>query len=204
MSGRGDRRALATGRRGGLKERHAQIPLDVLESEAVKTLPHAAFKVLVLLAAQYWHDPSNLARGNNGTMAMTELWGRRFGLTSRDTIYGSLRELVKRDLIIRTRKGMKSKTHFALYALNWRPIHNRNGQPLDVAEPPNRKWETWSPAGFPATGNDQKKLQTGQRESSLPTAGNDEAGSVPISGQKGHETLPTAGNTLRISGRGEA
>ncbi len=168
----------------------------MLQSVAVRTLPHAAFKILVLLAAQF-------TGRNNGTLAMTELWGRRFGFTSRDTIYRSLAELVGRGLIVQTRKGIKSKTHFALYALNWRPIHNRGGQPLDHAESPTRTWEKWNSTGFPTTGSDGKKMQTGHRESCLPTAGNDEAGSVPISPKSSPESFPTIGNTLRISERGD-
>ena len=51
------------GRKTG-KGRFARIPLDVLESRAVKTLPHAAFRVMVLLAAQY-------TGYNNGALGIT-------------------------------------------------------------------------------------------------------------------------------------
>jgi len=100
-------------------------------------LPHAALRVLVILASQYWG-------GNNGTMALTSLYAQRFGLNSRDTIYRSLCELKQRGLILQTRQGWKSKRHFALYALNWKQINNRDGQPLNVAEPCDRsKWREW-------------------------------------------------------------
>jgi hypothetical protein len=139
-----DRRARVTGRKGGFGERHAQIPCDVLRSEACKSLRHAAFKVLVILASQY-------SGRNNGTLALTDLYAREYGFNSRDTVYGSLRELVDRGLVLQTRDGLRSKSHFALYALNWRPIDNRKGNPLDAPEPPTRTWETWTPGPAPIT-----------------------------------------------------
>ncbi|MEX1084367.1 MAG: hypothetical protein WEC76_00760 [Steroidobacteraceae bacterium] len=168
----------------------------MLESAAVKTLPHAAFKILVLLAAQFLGD-------NNGTMAMTELYARRFGFKGRNTIYRSLVELEARGLIVQTRRGVKSKTHFSLYALNWRPINNHNGQPLAVPQMPSRSWQSWTCESFPAVGNDAKNLQPHGGESSLPTMGNDEPGYVPIPAENGPGSFPMVGNTSRILERGE-
>jgi hypothetical protein len=118
-------------------ERFALIPVSVLESGAVKSLAHAAFRVLAILAAQYWGR-------NNGTLALTEAYARRYGFNGRDTIYRSLRELEKRGLIICTRRGMKQKNVFSLYALGWQDIDSRDGKPLAKPEPRNNaRWLEW-------------------------------------------------------------
>jgi hypothetical protein len=153
-------------RRSRSSERFARIPLSVLESEAVTTLEHAAVHVLLILASQYWG-------GNNGSLALTEQYARPFGFRGRDTIYRSLRELEKRGLIVCTRRGMKIKNVFTLYALGWEDIHSRDGKPLDVPEPRNNlRWLKWH---APKT-----EIHTDDREQSVPMVGNDEPDSVPI------------------------
>jgi hypothetical protein len=98
------------------------IPVSVLESEACKTLEHAAFKILVCVASGY-------SGRNNGTLAMTPQFARRFGNLGKNTVYRALRDLTERGLLIQTRPGWKIKNLFALYALGWQDINNRDGKP---------------------------------------------------------------------------
>ncbi len=111
--------SLRRGKSTRLRERFSRIPHSVLESEAVTTLNHAAFRILVILASQYWGR-------NNGALALTEVAARPHGFRGRDTLYRSLRELERRGLIVCTRRGMKVKNSFTLYALGWEDIHNRD------------------------------------------------------------------------------
>jgi len=158
-----DRRARAIGRRGPPGEHFAQIPVDVLTSEACRSLPHAAFKILVILASQY-RGAGNSKRGGNGTLALTDTEARKYGINSRHTVYASLAELETRGLILKTREGLRSKTHFALYALNWRHVDNRNGWPLDRPEPPTRTWETWTADDSLATKAARRQRDHAKRE----------------------------------------
>ncbi len=182
-------RRSARGRRR-CAERFARIPHSVLESEAVTTLEHAAFRVLVILASQY-------SGRNNGTQALTEQHARRYGFSGRDTLYRSLRELEGRGLIVCTRRGMKIKNVFTLYALGWEDIDNRDGRPLDVPEPRNNlRWLNWK---APAPKALKTEIHTDDREQSVPMVGNGEADSVPISATRESSLVPMIGNTLRIS-----
>ncbi len=187
-------RRRAKGRRGGESERFAGIPVSVLESEAVTTLEHAAFRVLVILASQYWGR-------NNGTLALTEHFARPHGFRGRDTLYRSLRELEKRGLIVCTRRGMKMKKSFTLYALGWRDIDNREGKPLDTPEPRNNlRWLNWRPVA--SLDPSKTIIHTDRRESLVPMAGNGPAVSVPMVATSTAVSVPTVGNTLRISPHG--
>lgn len=195
-------RARSQGRRGGEVERFAKIPCDVLRCEAVCTLDHAAFKVLVVLACGCWHKEG---KGNNGALALTPTYAAPFGLKSRDTIYGSLRELERRRLVIKTREGWRRhKHHFALFALPWVDIHNREGQPLEQPEsckPYYRALLDWS-GSVPASGtqaiSDAAQISTAQRDQSVPASGTQVPISVPASELDGPVSVPPTGNTLRI------
>ncbi|HTE40040.1 MAG TPA: helix-turn-helix domain-containing protein [Steroidobacteraceae bacterium] len=155
--------------------------MSVLESEACKSLDHAAFKILVILAAHY--------RGrNNGTQAITGTFAHRFGFKGRNTVYRSLRALVERGLLIQTRDGWRQKDHFALYAIGWEDITHRDGKPLDKPEPRNNtKWLNWT------------QMRTHGGESTVPMVGNDRAVCVPTMGTREPDCVPTMGNTLRLS-----
>ena len=178
-------------RRGRSNERFARIPLSVLESEAFTTLHHAAVRVLLILASQYWG-------GNNGALALTAQYARRFGFYGRDTIYRSLRELETRGLIVCTRRGMKIKNVFTLYALGWEEIDNRDGKPLEVSEHRNNlQWLQWRAPPVP----EKTEIHTDRRGQSVPKAGNGERDSVPTSATSEAALVPTNGNTLRISPR---
>jgi hypothetical protein len=177
------------------QEHFARVPISVLESEAVTTLNHAAFKVLVVLAAGY--------RGtNNGTLALTGSFAKRFGLKGRDTLYRSLRELERRGLIVCTRRGFKSKKMFTLYAVGWESITHREGQPLDIPEPKNNsRWLKWS-ASVPMAGTHELKqlaqIHTDGRDSSVPIVGTDDPVSVPMVYDRSPISIPMAGHTSRV------
>lgn len=124
-------------RRGRDAERFARIPVSVLRCEAVTTLGHASFRVLVILASQYWG-------GNNGALVLTERFARPYGFTGRDTVNRSLRTLEQRGLIICTRRGIKMKNVFSLYAIGWEDIDNYDGQPLETPKQrDNSRWLNW-------------------------------------------------------------
>jgi hypothetical protein len=181
------------GRRGGERDRFARLPVSVLESEAVRTLDHAAFKVLAVIASQYWG-------GNNGALALTPRYSERFGLNSKDTLYKSLRELVRRGLLIETRQGWRGvRNHFALYGLAWVDIHNREGQPLPTPEMCAgnlRKLYEWTES-IPATGNEPVEIRTSHRGNSFPATGKETALSFPATGLQGPVSVPATGKTLR-------
>lgn len=174
-------RARAKGRRGGEVEHFAKIPVSVLESEACRTLDHAAFKVLVCLASGY-------SGRNNGALAMTPRFAERFGFNSRDTLYKALRTLEEHGLILKTRQGIKMKNVFTLYALGWADIDSREGQPLEQPETRNNKrWLDWT----------EKKLRTDYRTQPVPATGTDGAKCVPIAHTRTPICVPVTGNTLR-------
>ena len=90
------------GKRRERGERFAKLPLGLLEDPSCATLPLSAFKVLTVLAAGY-------SGGNNGTLACTESWARKFGITGTDTVRLALKELERRGLIEVTRRGMRMR-----------------------------------------------------------------------------------------------
>lgn len=151
------RRGSAVTRPGGPGERFARIPASVMRSEAVKTLNHAHFRVMVILAGQYYGT-------NNGALACTPRYVEQFGLRGRDTVYRALRALVERGLVVPTRQGIKQKNVFSLYALGWANIDCRDGQKLPRPERcDNERWLTWRPSAPPARGrnSDRRSVQRG-------------------------------------------
>lgn len=189
-------RQRAKGRRGGEVEHFAKLPVSIMESEAVRTLEHAAFRTLAMVAAGF--------RGrNNGAMAVTPRFAARFGMTSKDTLYKSLRELVRRGLLIETRQGWRGvKNHFALYAVSWVDIQYREGKPLDVPEsckPYLRRLYEW-PESLPLTGNELAESSTSHRGNSIPATGKESPDSVPATGLDPPLSVPATGNTSRYLG----
>lgn len=118
-------------------ERFARLPRRVLESKAVTSLPHAAFRVLVAYAAQYHGF-------NNGSLGLTRKQAKAFGITSHQTLQRSQRILVQRGLIRLTRQGTRTPPVPNFYAVTWEGIdpgkHDARENPV-----PTREFETWSP-----------------------------------------------------------
>lgn len=115
------------------RERFARMPVDVLESAACATLPLAAFKVLTVLASSY-------SGANNGTLACTESWARRYGINGTDTVRRSLKELERRGLIEVTRRGMRMRRVPTLYAITWASVDNRDGTPIGAPAPASHRY----------------------------------------------------------------
>jgi hypothetical protein len=190
------------------QERFARLTQSLLESEAVATLPYPAFKLLAMLALGAWAPGADTRqdKGRNGVQAITDSYARRFGFNSRDTVYRMLAVLLERGLIIETRKGWKSKTHFALYAVAWLPITHRDGQPLDTPERANDSWRTWKAAVIKAKKKMPKRkpkteiLQSDGRTQTCPTVGHDEVICHPTVSTSSSICRPTVGNTLRTLG----
>lgn len=121
----------------------AQIPVDVLTSDAARTLPAYAVRVLLAIAAQY--------RGkNNGDLALAWAMARPFGISSKGQLVESLALLQERCLIVKTRQGGKKPLGPTLYAVTWQPIDNLRGK-IDAAPTAtaSNAWATWS-SGLPA------------------------------------------------------
>lgn len=181
--------------------------MSVLESEACRTLDHAAFKVLAILAAHY-------NGRNNGSMALTPSFAERFGLKGRNTIYRSLETLQDRGLLVKTRQGLKQKNTFSLYGLGWEDIHVLEGQLLDHPEMRNSsRWLKWKPVPTTGTGSQKvtrdsrvthaspaAQLQTHHGEGPVPTTGTDDTECVPTMGIRKPICVPMTGNTLRSTG----
>lgn len=107
-----------------------------MESDAIKTLPHAAFKVLAILLVG---NPEE----RNGTFAATDHYCRQFGLTSKETRHRCLQMLEQRGLFVCTRRGFKMRRVPTLYAVTWWPIHNWDGQPLKPPREATHAYLKW-------------------------------------------------------------
>ncbi len=143
----------------------AMIPVEVLESEACRTLPCYAHRLLIAIAAQY--------RGrNNGDLAMTRVIARRFGINSQDHLVYGLAALMERGLIRKMRQGGKKPMGPTLYAVTWHPVDDLKGKiehgPTTTAANP---WASWkSPASGLPTDQTKIKHQVCRRTASgLPT-----------------------------------
>lgn len=131
-------RARAKGRRGGEGERFAYLPESVLQSDAVRTLPHAAFKVLAILLV-------GRTRERNGTACCSDSYAARYGIMSHDTVRRALEELQARGLIVATRRVSRFKRHPTLYGVTWWPLVYRDGEVLTVPEPASHAYANWQP-----------------------------------------------------------
>jgi hypothetical protein len=101
----------------GNKERFLGIPLNVLESEAYRSLRASSVKMLVDLAKQY--------NGyNNGDFTAAYSVLRRHGWNSKGTIQSALKELMDKGFIVRTRDArfQNPNATCALYGVTWRAI----------------------------------------------------------------------------------
>jgi hypothetical protein len=82
-------------------------------------------------------------------------------------------------LIVKTRDGHKSKTHFALYAVAWLPITHRDGEPVAQTEAAPMKYLDWKQPERkrqkcrPLAGHDAVEMPSGERTQSRPVNGHD-------------------------------
>lgn len=122
-------------KRGG--GRFARLPVVVLEHVAVRTLSHSAFRVLVLLVAQY-HG------GNNGALGITPSQASTSGVGSRHTLYKSLRELEARGLIEMTYPASRTPPRPTMWAITWEAVDATDYS--TSTRRAARTFERWSPA----------------------------------------------------------
>jgi hypothetical protein len=178
-----------SGRRRSDSERFARIPDSLLQSPAVTSLSHAAFRVLVILAMGA--RPPGIVKdkdpGRNGVQAITDSHACKYGLNSRATVYRALDELLERHLIVKTRDGHKSKSHFALYAVEWLPITHRDGEVLGQAEAAPMQYLEWKDPERkrqqkcrPLTGHDAVEMPSCERTQSRPVNGRDASVCRPL------------------------
>lgn len=107
-----ERASMKDTRRRRTPRRFAMLPLHVLESDAMRTLSHAAFRVLVLLAGQFNGH-------NNGALGITHSQARKNGIGSRHTLYRALAELRGRGLIEQTFPASRVPPRPVMFALSW-------------------------------------------------------------------------------------
>jgi len=130
-----------TGKTWDRPDRFALVPLEVLQSESVRTLPNYALRVLLALAAQF-------NGRNNGDLSLTAAEARRFGVTSTWQLYGALDDLQRRGLVIRTRQGGKRPMGCTLYGVGWVRIHEsaKYDPHVGATVRPVNGWARWAPA----------------------------------------------------------
>jgi hypothetical protein len=124
------------GRRGGEGERFAYMPESVLQSPALATAPHAAFRILAILLV-------GKSKDRNGLMMCSETYAAKFGINSRETVSRCLADLEARGLIERTRRVQRFRKAATLWACTWWPIAYRDGEPLQVPEPASHRYLQW-------------------------------------------------------------
>lgn len=176
----------------------AMLPDEVLKSDACRTLPHPAHRILVALAAQYFGT-------NNGSLSLTRKTAAEYGIGNPYALGDGLRELEERGLIAKTRPGRRIPPRSSLFALAWRLINAPNKlDPHDARETmrPADGWRTWKAATRSQhwiTKRSQRKRRD-TRASSAGIHGDDEMSSAGI-----HDTAsgPVAqGYRSDISGDG--
>ena len=170
-------------------EHYAMIPVEVLTSDACRTLPHSARTALIALAAQY--------RGrNNGDLSLTWATGKPFGINSKCQLIGGIALLLERGLIQKTRQGGKKPLGPSLYAITWMPVDDLNGKiESGPTTAPSNAWATWS-SGLPADQSTENH-QHHRRGTSAPPADQRTPLSAPRADQTGTSIGTTGGAPSR-------
>ncbi len=116
--------------------RFARLPVAVLNHIAVTTLTHAAFRVLVLLAAQF-------GGFNNGALGITAKQATDAGIGSDKTLYRSLRELELRRLVELTYPASRVPPRPTMWALTWLPLDDTRYS--QSTRTPSHAYRDWKP-----------------------------------------------------------
>lgn len=143
----------------------AAIPVEVLTSDACRTLPHWARTNLTALAAEY--------RGNNnGDLSLTWATGRAYGVNSKWQLIDGLALLLERGLIQKTRQGGKKPLGPTLYAITWQPIDDLGGKiesgPTTTASNAWAEWVAPTQSSAPDEVQSEKIHQHLRRTASAP------------------------------------
>jgi hypothetical protein len=172
----------------------AQIPVEVLTSEAFRTLPNYVVRVLIAMAAQY--------RGNNnGDLALTWATGQTFGINSKWQLIDGLALLLERGLLLKTRQGGKKPLGPTLYALTWQPINDLNGKiTMGQTTTASDTWATWPPdPSAPQEDQSEKNHQHPRGTLSAPQEDQTSPVSAPQEDQTGPSIGTSGGAPSRIS-----
>ena len=114
----------------------ARLPVTVLGTDAVRTLSHAAFRILVLLAAEY----NGL---NNGALGITCSQAAVNGIGSGHTMYSALQALEAHGLLEKTYPASRVPPRPTMYALTWIPIDNTDWSQSTTI--PVHTYRAWRP-----------------------------------------------------------
>ncbi|MDZ4731688.1 MAG: hypothetical protein SH820_17295 [Xanthomonadales bacterium] len=112
------------------------LPVKALDSVAVKTLSHASFRVLVLIAAQFNGH-------NNGALGLTASQAADAGIGSNKTLYRSLQELETRRLIQKTFPASRVPPRPTMWSLAWIPLDDTKY--TSETKQPTHAYLNWQP-----------------------------------------------------------
>jgi hypothetical protein len=182
---RRDRRARTTGRfeRG---DRFAQIPREVLESDAYRAIPHYCARVLLALVVQY-------AGSRNGSLALPWTEAQRLGVRTQAQLYSGLRVLEEAELIACTRRGYlrDGRRLASLYALTWRGIDTPSpagvvyDSGISECPIPTNRWAKWTrPAHWDDFVRDTRRRASGKLTTRCPFA--KRSADSPLEGAASH------------------
>lgn len=119
--------------------RFAKLPRTVLATPAVTELTHAAFRVLVLLAAQFNGH-------NNGALGLSKEQAFNQNISNR-TLYRTLRALESHGLIERTYHSSRVPPRPTMFAITWVAVDDTEwSKGSRVA---TRTFSTWRPPAKP-------------------------------------------------------
>lgn len=90
------------------------LPKELLNHQSVTMLSHAEFRVLVLIAKEYYGS-------NNGALGVTAAQAAQQGIRSKNTHYAALRKLEARGLIAMTYPASRVPPRPAMYEITWQP-----------------------------------------------------------------------------------
>lgn len=104
------------------------IPIKLVTSPIVRSLKSTSIKILLELLAQYNGH-------NNGNLCAPKAYMKEWGISSYTTLYNGIKELLDKELIVKTRQGLFSKggRSCTLYAISWLPIHHCDGIELETS-----------------------------------------------------------------------
>ena len=120
--------------------RFARLPLTVLDQPAARTLSHATFRILVLLAAQYHGS-------NNGELGLTRSQAAANGIGSDHTLYRALRTLGERGLIEQTYAASRVPPRPTMFALTWISVDDTSWS--RSTRTPSHSYRNWKPSRKP-------------------------------------------------------
>lgn len=121
--------------------RFLALPHVVMESEAFKSLTGHQVKLLLDVCMQL--DPSY---SNNGRLTASWVYlSEKRGWTSRDTMTKSLRVLLDRGLLFRTRVG-RLPNKAAWFAATWHPLVHHPDMDCGEQALPRGEYARWKPS----------------------------------------------------------